>query len=164
MSTFKYFTPYWRDSHTNYPENSKAYTSTIFYILNPTDVESTFLIQFYNQEGKQFVDMQTAFVLKPGCVLDIRILDVIKIKNPNYSANSALLSGSLKITSTTNLCVSGKMIKGITIAGETTERLTWSIPFHEIIILDTSSNKFNPTFPKPFVNNLDYFIKVRKPR
>ena len=115
MSTYKYVTPYWRDSQTVFGEGVKAYTGTTFFILNHNNERADVAIHFYDLNGNLLTDMEVVDV--GACLmqfLDMRIVDIISFKDPNYRTMTNLRTGSMRIVSDVPLVTSGKMYNGKT--------------------------------------------------
>jgi len=151
MSNFKYVTPYWRDSQDILGEGIKAYTGTTFFILNYNSVRADIKIHFYDLEGNLNQDMEVGMLTPANSVLDMRIVDIISFKNPNYRFSTNLKTGSMRIISDVPLVISGKMYNGKTTSAGTEDLNVWSIPFEEVKIEEKILGRIDD--PIPFPNN-----------
>lgn len=151
MSSFKYVTPYWRDSQEILGEGIKAYTGTTFFILNYNSVRADIKIHFYDLEGNLNQDMEVDMLTPPNSVLDLRIVDIISSKNPNYRFSNNLKTGSMRIISDVPLMISGKMYNGRSTSVSTEDLNVWSIPFEEVKVEELDFGKIGG--PIPFPNN-----------
>lgn len=163
MSTFKYVTAYWRDSHEVYGQGISAYTGTTFFVLNPNAVRAEIKIHFHDLKGNLYPDMEVNMILPENSVLDMRIVDIIAFKNPAYRTTTNLRTGWLKVISDVPLAISGKMYSGRSTALGTNDENVWSIPFEEIKVveIDLEEIRRTPTIPNNEIG--EYFKKYRRP-
>lgn len=163
MSNYKYATPYWRDSQQVYGEGIKAYTGTTFFILNFNDVKADISIHFYDLNGGLYNDMEVSMQVPANSVLDLRVVDIIAFKNPNYRLTSNLRTGSLRIVSDLPLLTSGRMYNGVSSSKGTEDKNIWSIPFEEIKVPDLDLQRIGR---KPVIDNdwTQYFNRRRGPK
>ncbi|MES2864614.1 MAG: hypothetical protein V4666_10885 [Bacteroidota bacterium] len=162
MNTYKYVTPYWRDSQAILGEGVKAYTGTTFYILNHNDERAKIAIHFYDLKGNLLIDMEVGILLPSNVVLDMRIGDIIDSKNPSYKTMTNSRTGSMRIVSDVPLVTSGKMYNGkITSDGENEELNVWSIPFEEIPFAKLDLGRIGGEIPIPDNSFKEYFGRRR---
>lgn len=162
MSTYKYVTPYWRDSQTVFGEGVKAYTGTTFFILNHNNERADIAIHFYDLDGNLLTDMEVSMLVPPNAVLDMRIVDIISSKDPNYRFVTGLRTGSMRIVSDVPLVTSGKMFNGRSTSDGTVEDLNvWSIPFEEIPFAKLDLGRIGGEIPIPDNSYKGYFGRRR---
>ena len=147
MSNYKYVTPYWRDSQTVFGEGIKAYTGTTFFILNYNNDRADIAIHFYDLNGNLLIDMEVAMLVPANSVLDMRIVDIISFKDPNYRATTNLRTGSMRIISDVPLVISGKMYDGKSTSAGTEDLNVWSIPFEEVKVIPLELGKIGGEIP-----------------
>lgn len=162
MSNFKYVTPYWRDSQEILGEGIKAYTGTTFFILNYNSVRADIKIHFYDLDGNLNLDMEVGMLTPANSVLDMRIVDIISFKNPNYRVSSNLRTGSMRIISDVPLVISGKMYNGKTTSVGTEDLNIWSIPFEEVKVEELDLGKIGGPIPIPD-NGFGQYYKRKRP-
>lgn len=162
MSSFKYVTPYWRDSQDILGEGIKTYTGTTFFILNYNSVRAAIKIHFYDLEGNLNQDMEVDMLTPPNSVLDLRIVDIISSKNPNYRFSNNLKTGSMRIISDVPLVISGKMYNGRTTSASTEDLNIWSIPFEEVKVEELDLGKIGGPIPIPD-NGFGQYYKRKRP-
>ncbi|MEC4004017.1 hypothetical protein OX283_005075 [Flavobacterium sp. SUN052] len=161
MSTYKYVTPYWRDSQEILGEGIKAYTGTTFFILNYNNERADIKIHFYDLSGNLINDMEVAMLTPANSVLDMRIVDVISFKNPNYRFSNNLKTGSMRILCDVPLVVSGKMFNGKSTSAGTEDLNVWSIPFEEVKFVPIDFEKIGGPIPIPDNSYKEYFGRKR---
>ncbi|MEO8234976.1 MAG: hypothetical protein ABI549_06140 [Flavobacterium sp.] len=162
MSTYKYVTPYWRDSQTVFGEGIKAYTGTTFFILNYNDSRANIAIHFYDLNGNLITDMEVAMLVPANSVLDMRIVDIISFKDPNYRVATNLRTGSMRIVSDVPLVTSGKMYNGKSTSDGVVEDLNvWSIPFEEVKVVPLELHRIGDEIPITDKSYKGYFDRRR---
>ncbi|UGS23396.1 hypothetical protein [Flavobacterium channae] len=163
MSKYKYVTPYWKDSLGIFGEGHKAHTGTTFYVHNYNNTSARIVIHFYDLDGKLFSDMEVDLLTPPNSVLDMRIVDIISVKNPSYNVTEHSRNGSMHIFCDVPLVISGKMYKGRTNSFGTQDENVWSIPFQEVKMEELNLGRIDDEIP---INNPDFsnFFKRRKLR
>ncbi len=162
MSNYKYVTPYWRDSQTVFGEGVKAYTGTTFFILNHNDVRADIAIHFYDLDGNLLTNMEVSMLVPANAVLDMRIVDIISSKDPNYRVTTGLRTGSMRIVSDVPVVISGKMYNGrVTSDREVEDLNVWSIPFEEISYVKLDLGKIGGEIPIPDNGFKGYFGRRR---
>lgn len=162
MSAYKYVTPYWRDSQTVFGEGIKAYTGTTFFILNHNSVRADIAIHFYDLDGNLLTDMEVAMLVPANSVLDMRIVDIISLRDPNYRHITNLRTGSMRIISDVPLVTSGKMFNGRSTSDGTVEDLNvWSIPFEEVEVVKLELGRIGGEIPITDPSFKGYFGRRR---
>ncbi len=162
MSTYKYVTPYWRDSQTVFGEGVKAYTGTTFFILNHNNERAAIKIHFYDLNGNLLTDMEVDMFVPANSVLDMRIVDIISFRDPNYRTTTGLRTGSMRIVSDVPLVASGKMYNGRSTSDGTVEDLNvWSIPFEEVPFVKLELEKIGGEIPITDPSYKGYFNRRR---
>lgn len=148
MTSYKYVTPYWRDSQQIFGEGVKAYTGTTFFILNYNNETAHIRIHFFDLEGNLLTDMEVDMFTPAKSVLDMRVVDIIAHKDPNYRTSTNLRTGSMKVVCDVPLVISGKMFNGVTDSrGNTEDKNVWSIPFEEVQLPDVKLERLDPNQP-----------------
>lgn len=156
MASYKYVTPYWRDSQQIFGEGVKAYTGTTFFILNYNNERAQVKIHFFDLSGTLLTDMEVDMLVPAKAVLDMRVVDIIASKDPNYRVNTNLRTGSMKIVCDVPLVISGKMYNGVTDSrGDTEDKNVWSIPFEEIKLESPELPVYDPNKP-PIPDGTDF--------
>jgi hypothetical protein len=162
MSTYKYVTPYWRDSQTVFGEGIKAYTGTTFFILNHNSERAAIKIHFYDLNGNLLTDMEVDMFVPANSVLDMRIVDIISFRDPNYRTTTGLRTGSMRIVSDVPLVTSGKMYNGKSTSDGVVEDLNvWSIPFEEVPFVKLELGKIGGEIPITDPSYKGYFNRRR---
>lgn len=147
MASYKYVTPYWRDSHEIFGEGFSAYTGTTFYILNYNDQQARIRIHFFDLNGSLLSDMEVDMLTPPKSVLGMRIVDIIALHEPGYRTTSNLRTGSMKIVCDVPLVISGKMYSGTSGSNGTKDENVWSIPFEEVQLPEVKLEQLDPSEP-----------------
>lgn len=161
--SYKYVTPYWRDSHEVYGQGISAYTGTTFFALNPNFTKANIRIHFYDLKGNLFPDMEVDMIMPENSVLDMRIVDIIAFKDPNWRVTTNLRTGWLKVICDVPLVISGKMYSGRSTSIGTKDETVWSIPFEEVKISEVDYETIRKTPTIPNKDWSEFFKKYRKP-
>lgn len=149
MSRHKYVTPHWTDIFDrNYDAAKESHidtsTMTELFFLNAGSEETKLTIYFYDGSGTEFEKIRVNSVIQSNHSYYLRIGDLIEKVVPNYVNESNSRSGWLKIISSNELIITGKIVSRTRADNRTIDEVCWTIPFFETELIGTQRIDQNP--------------------